>query len=179
MLTAGEVRNFPGRFRRVAGWCAEVERLHFDRSSYEIIELAQAAKGHAHGKKGRNAMTIDELEKLKPLLPGAEPGGTCRECGAPAVATVHRTPGPGHTQVCATHLEPCASEDVCDCDPTTRKCLHHRRDAAGICLACGPAEAANDERYRRDKERVVRQAKLAIERLGWAIERLRLGDRVP
>jgi hypothetical protein len=65
-LTAEEVRNFPGRFRRVAGWCTEVERLHFDRSSYEIIELddgpyafcaecarmirAQLAELHAKGK---------------------------------------------------------------------------------------------------------------------------------
>jgi hypothetical protein len=34
------VLNYPGGLRKMAGWCAEVERLHFDRSSYEIIELA-------------------------------------------------------------------------------------------------------------------------------------------
>lgn len=121
-------------------------------------------------------MTIDELEKLKLLVPGARPGGTCGKCGASAVATVHAHPG--HTEVCAKHLEPYASQDVCDCDPRTGKCLHHRRDAAGICLACGPAEAANDERYRRDKRRVVMQAKLAIERLRWAIECLERFQRL-
>jgi hypothetical protein len=112
---------------------------------------------------------IDELGKLK-LLPGATPlpGETCWECGAPAVAHVHSNPG--HRSVCAKHLEPYTSKDVCDCEPTTGKCLHHRRDAAGICLACGPAEAANGERYRRNKERIVMQAKLALERLQWAIQ---------
>jgi hypothetical protein len=112
-------------------------------------------------------MTIDELEKLK-LLAGATPphGESCGECGAPAVALIHKDPG--HSSVCATHLEPYAAEDVCDCYPITGKCLHHRRDASGICLACGPAEAANDERYRRDEERM--QAKRAIERMQWVIQ---------
>jgi len=139
-------------------------------------------------------MTIDELKELK-LLPGATalPGETCGECveylaesrvycGAPAVALIHAVAlidgNPGHHSVCATHLELYTSSDVCDCDPTTGKCLHHRRDAAGVCLACGPAEAANDERYRKDKERVVTQAKLAIERLQWAIECLERFQRL-
>ena len=123
-------------------------------------------------------MTTEELEKLKPLLPGANAlhGEVCRFCGAPAVALIHMKPG--HSSVCATHLEPYASEDVCDCDPRTGKCLHHRRDAAGICLACGPAEAANDERYTRDKERVVMQARMAIKRLRWAIECLERFQRL-
>ena len=109
-------------------------------------------------RKQENTVTINELEKLKPLLPGAQPGGTCGECRAPAVATVHLHPG--HTEVCAQHLEPYASEDVCDCHPTTGKCFHHRRDATGVCLGCGRLEAANDERYRREKAQVAQNVQL-------------------
>lgn len=96
-----------------------------------------------------------EMERRRHLLPGANAlkGEVCRFCGAPAVALIHMKPG--HSSVCATHLEPYASEDICDCDPRTGKCLHHRRDAAG-----------------------VMQAELAIERLQWAIQCLEKFQRL-
>jgi len=69
-LTAEEVLNYPGGLRKVAGWCAEVERLHFARSSYEIIELADGPYAFCAGCAAMIRAQLAELHS-KGKLPSA------------------------------------------------------------------------------------------------------------